>query len=57
MSTEFCQLDIVAKFIINVLEMMAARHAVARYLIDHGGHFPYILYGEREGTDLRGVWQ
>ena len=28
----------------------------AGYFIDHGSHFPYILYGEREGADpQRGV--
>ena len=31
---------------------------VASYVIDHGSHFPYSLYGEQEGADpKRGAWQ
>ena len=31
-------------------------HTSGKLLIDNGSHFPYILYGEREGADpQRGV--
>ena len=45
---------------IDNLKTMAGGHAVheqqAIQYIHHGSHFPYILYGEREGADpQRGV--
>ena len=40
---------------IDNLKTMAGGHAVHEWQ-DHGSHFPYILYEEREGADpQRGV--
>ena len=50
--------DLIVSAIDN-LKMMAGGHTVHEWqaiFIDHGSHFPYILYGEREGADpQRGV--
>ena len=44
---------------IDNLKTVAGGHAVHErqaVFLDHGSHFPYILYGEREGADpQRGV--